>query len=1855
MVNTRNTVRKEREMSKQAEASTSQPSTYQPNVQTAEVPENNTLIKKENIRKNLDSTSLLPEKCKKADGTPIEVPTSKKSESKKSSSSSIKARKAKLELLAAEAKAKIQMELIDKRLATDLADLEDEQSEPRDNYSHSTVNRWLEHSQEAMEKVQPANEHGNDLGELHHPGSVHPGTSHGTVQMLASALRDLAASSNNTTSNAKLLSRLSTPRDLPAFSGDPMEWLQFKQAYEESTEVCNFSSKENLWRIRKCLRGPARDAVAALLISATEPEKIMATLELRFGNPDGIVIKIMQDIKKLYPISQDYQKDIVAFSVKVQNFIEAIRSVKRDEYLQGMNIVSLILSKLPTVLLSKWSDYSFPLITEGKKSRLDILADFLQEEAVKISTTSNIHLIGNNFNRVHNTVLVTTDNHDFKCLYCRVSKHKLTECKRFKKSLRKDRWRHVKRHGICYKCLLSRHDRDTCPAAPCDIENCGQSHHRLLHYPITKDIRSPGNINITEITESATVTNINLSQCKVFLKTVPINIHGPNGVISATALLDDGSTVSLIDYELVKKLGLNGHKQTMRVSGAWNGSSLECVCEIVDLNVSNKDGTTFPIRVRSVKDLNLPVHDSTSIDLTNYEHSIPVIKNCLNNELCKPKLLIGQDNYDLLLPLQIIKLKNSNLYITRTELGLCIHGCLREASPLHQTPPIKRVLHSALFITNDSDEENESKLRNLEEQIRMSFTIESMGISMKPRQHPEDLQAIQYLENTSVLKNGRWHVGLPWKDKNCKMPNSYPNAAVRLKGIEKRLKTDKDYARRYTERINHLLENDYAEKLTCQEDTLKTWYLPHFGVDNPNKNKLRLVFDAAAKTCGVSLNDYLLKGPDLLMGLFGIMLRFRENKIGITGDIRDMYLRIKILPKDQDALRFLWRDNQEQNGPINTYTMTSLIFGANCSPFIAQFIKNKNAKQYESLYPAAVDAIHKQHYMDDYIDSIENEATAIKTIQDIIHIHKRGGFEIRNITSNNEAVLNCIPQETLGTTAVRFKIEQPNEGERTLGLIWYPKEDLLSFDVSFKKIPVDIITGDTRPSKRQMLKVLMSIFDIFGFLSPFTIKGKIMLQDVWRLQLDWDEKIPETIYEKWIEWLQLLKEINQLRIPRHYRTAARVNETEHCTSDPNAHTSPERPPLPVSCVSESVAPNEQITLCYTNLQLHIFCDASTKAMSAVAYWRWTVNDRYYVTFVASKCKVAPLKYMSIPRMELQAALLAVRLADTLCKELKHKPCKRYFWCDSSVVLHWIRNNTRNYTTFVAHRLGEIDELSKPNEWRYIPTKLNIADIATKETCDLSVLKNEWFYGPAFLRDRDTEWPVDTQLPEMPHLDLEYTMTMQTYNKPLPAVPDPERFSSWLRLLNATCNVLTFINKCKKLDTSFDGYTRAAAERWLIKYSQLQSFPGDIANLENKKEIDKKSRLLTLSPFLNEHGILCVGGRINAATDVPLHLKQPVILDGRHHVARLIVRYYHVRAAHGYNEAVVNELKQKYWILKLRPTVRSVASQCMFCRIRKAQPCPSRMGDLPAARMASRCRPFTHCGIDLFGPMEITVIRRREKRYGVLFTCLTVRAIHIELVPSLSTDSLIMALRRMAARRGWPQFIYSDNGTNLRGADNELKKATLDLDENILKAEAVNYGTTWTFIPPASPHWGGAWERLIRSVKDSLKIILRERAPREETLITLMAEVEQIVNSRPLTHVTVEPNSNETITPNHFLLGSSSNLPIVGAFDDSDLYLRKQWRLTQRLADMFWRRWVREVLPTMLPRQKWNRDTEPLRVGDLVLIADPESPRNTWPKGIIHRIIPGRDGRVRVVEVKTKTRLLRRSAARVAKVPTEVEC
>jgi transposase InsO family protein len=259
--------------------------------------------------------------------------------------------------------------------------------------------------------------------------------------------------------------------------------------------------------------------------------------------------------------------------------------------------------------------------------------------------------------------------------------------------------------------------------------------------------------------------------------------------------------------------------------------------------------------------------------------------------------------------------------------------------------------------------------------------------------------------------------------------------------------------------------------------------------------------------------------------------------------------------------------------------------------------------------------------------------------------------------------------------------------------------------------------------------------------------------------------------------------------------------------------------------------------------------------------------------------------------------------------------------------------------------------------------------------------------------------------------------------------------------------------------------------------------------------------------------------------------------------------------------------------------------------------------------------------------------------------MTSRAVHLELVHSLSADSAIMSLRRFIARRGAPDTLFSDNGTCFVGADRMLREF-YQADVNDF---AASRGIKWSFIPPAAPFFGGCWERLVRTVKVALNATLRERAPNTEVLVTLLLEAEAIVNSRPLSHVPVRHDDQETLTPFHFLIGSSSNQVLPATLEDRDLLRRADWKKALRLADHFWNRWVKEILPNMQPRQTSENRERDLRIGDLVLIVDANLPRGTWPRGRVTATFPGQDGIVRVVDVATQGGLLRRPSKKLVRL------
>ena len=477
----------------------------------------------------------------------------------------------------------------------------------------------------------------------------------------------------------------------------------------------------------------------------------------------------------------------------------------------------------------------------------------------------------------------------------------------------------------------------------------------------------------------------------------------------------------------------------------------------------------------------------------------------------------------------------------------------------------------------------------------------------------------------------------------------------------------------------------------------------------------------------------------------------------------------------------------------------------------------------------------------------------------------------------------------------------------------------------------------------------------------------------------------------------------------------------------------------------------------------------------------------------SKSRVTPMTNTTIPRLELQAGVLAIRLAKVIANEHDIQVNRRFFWSNSSTVIQWINKDPREYKIFVANRLTEIKENSKSSEWRWVPTKDNPADDGTRYASDTLNNDSRWFTGPEFLKLNESEWPK-TQFVNT--IGIERVFAIEGKEAlPGPVINRPEnlidftRFSTFTRLLNTVMQVLKAINLMRNFVTdSID--LKFSAEIICLKISQNISFSNEINALKNNKPISNRSRILKFNPKLDKNGILRNVGRTRRCIEAEF-TSNPIILDSKEKFSQLIISFYHEKFYHASHESIINEIRQKYWIIGLRRSLRYIVNKCVICRIQRGKTVNVKMADLPLSRLAYRTRPFAHCGLDYFGPILVKIGRRKEKRYGVLFTCMTVRAIHIELAHSLNTDSAIMALKRFIARRGRPFIIYCDNATNFKGMSKELEIEMKKIDYNQVNNFMTQHDIKWRFNPPSDPFIDGAWKILIKSVKTALSVALKD--------------------------------------------------------------------------------------------------------------------------------------------------------------------
>ncbi|XP_062542363.1 uncharacterized protein LOC134210331 [Armigeres subalbatus] len=1237
-----------------------------------------------------------------------------------------------------------------------------------------------------------------------------------------------------------------------------------------------------------------------------------------------------------------------------------------------------------------------------------------------------------------------------------------------------------------------------------------------------------------------------------------------------------GSQLTLLEDIVARQLGIDGPTEPLNLQWTGNIKRNESKSRRITMEVSGSGSSKrFELSdARTVSSLLLP---SQSMHYGDLARRYPYLRGLPLQEYsnASPKILIGLDNLKLIVPLKIREGGWKDPIAAKSRLGWSIYGC-----SLVPTSSVICGFHFGGWTDPD---------RELNELVRDFFTLENAGVISPPLvlESEEEKRAKMLLETTTRRVSSGFETGLLWKVDKVKFPDSRGMATRRLRALESRLIKEPELYDNVRLQIQIYLEKGYVHVASKQELDMppdQVWYLP-LGVHKNSKkpNKIRLTWDGRASVQGVSFNSMLLKGPDMLSSLPSILCHFRLYRYALTADIREMFHRIHIREEDRQFQRFLWRNHVNQDPEV--------------SPCSAQYVKNLNASEFADTYPRAVYAIHHYHYVDDYLDSFRSREEAIKVGKEVRMIQREGGFELRDFRSNDALIIASVGADSEEIDK-KLLLDKLANIESVLGMRWIPNSDCFTYDLAIRGDLLDIINKNHIPTKREVLKVIMSLFDPLGLVAFYLVHGKVLMQDIWTSGAHWDDNINQQLHERWIQWTKILPQLSAIRIPRYYFPKA-----------------------------ESEA--------YSSLQVHIFVDASESAYSCVAYFRVLSPNGPLVSLVGAKTKVAPLKMLSIPRLELQAAVLGTRMLNNVISMHGLQVSQRILWTDSATVLAWLHSEQRRYHQYVGFRIGEILSTTELGEWRWIPSKLNVADDATKWGSGPQIdVNSRWFVGPKFLYQSEERWPQKGKLSFSTEEEL------RSCNVHLPAVSklvDVSRFSRWERLLRAIAYVHRFTSNIRRSQRG------EPLERGPLMQQELQSAEGTLWQQAQRAfygeeihvlrissgrpdalhaSISKSSSIYKLWPFVDNNGILRKRSRLASAPWIPDGVKYPVILPRQHLISILLTDWFHRKFRHANRETIVNEMRQRYEIPKLRSLIARVFRNCMKCRVLRAVPLSPPMSPLPKVRLMPYIRPFTFVGLDFFGPLLVKVGRSNAKRWVALFTCLTIRAVHLEIVHSLTTEACVMAIRRFVSRRGSPSEIYSDNGTNFHGANRQLQEE-IEERKNRLATVFTNSTTRWMFNPPGAPHMGGVWERMVRSVKVAVGTILEtQRRPDDEVLETVMIEAEAMINSRPLTYIPLESSDQEALTPNHFLLGSSNGVKQLSAEPvDFRSTLRSGWKLAQHLADGIWRRWIKEYLPVISRRSKWFEEVRGLVEGDLVFVVD-GAVRSQWVRGKVIRVVCG---------------------------------
>ena len=1599
--------------------------------------------------------------------------------------------------------------------------------------------------------------------------------------------------------------------ELDIFEGDPVKWPEWQGLFLATCCNASVSLDMRMRYLKLFTSGKARATIEGYGFSGVHFDQAFAALKRRFGAPHLIVGAQIEKISKYPQVKMHNSESIIEFSQVVNSFVSVLSAENFFNDLQSTSNLSLLVSKLPINLREQWF-----AVVERSTGPVNLLTfrDWLQQKASvherlaltnssvvakpeKFEKVKKHTSFSSNVSRKDHTVSKTSES----CPFCQQS-HRIWKCPSFAAKTVKQRTQFVREKQLCFSCLQNGHmARDCKKRLKCPKSGCNKAHNVLLHSD-----------EQTTSTESKLGSGEGVAACTISrarkgaLQVIEVGLKSGSATTKAWALCDTGSSNSWISEVLRSELCLSGSNEVVSVRGVTG--SFEGSTRCVDLELFSLEDESFvPLKFSALVRPGLSL-GTEKLNLKDVKKACPHLRVVVADviDFSKISVILGQDVYSAICPLGYKKAENHSPWAVQLPLGWVMSG---------QLPNCKSLKDSICFASNEEmfccDNEK------LSAQMSKWWASESYAsnIDVDPRSL-SDKNALKILEKSCKFNGERYCVGLLWGNSQTSLPNNFALAKSHFLSLEKRLDRNPDLKHRYAESIRIDVEKGYVRKISAEElaegEKDPQWYLPHHPVVNPNKpEKVRRVCNAASRFCRISLNEALVPGPDLLSDLIGIFLRFRLFLVAITADIEAMFMQIEVPEKEQNFLRFLWREEVNEN--LEVYQYTRHIFGATSSPTVANFCVQQCARDNRLQFPLAFEAVFDSFYVDDFLKSFVCSENAASVTLQVKQMLDQCGFNLTKFMTNDfetfQQMSKVVPFE-------KSSFDQLTETS-VLGIQWDPKSDSLSVCRGLTKLSTEVIT------QRKILSAVSGIFDPMGFISPFTIRGRLILKDLWCIKgQNWDAPVPDEIREAFIEWDSEKVEVSSISIDR--------------------------------CIFRGSS--------VTNAQLHVFVDASQSAMCAVIYLRAKCDEVLQVSFLVGKCRVAPIRSTTIPKLELQAALIGLRLATSIRKFLPLTLNETFFWSDSSTVLQWVASSHKRLPVFVANRVAEILDHSRVDEWNFVPGLQNPADIGTRGVKVIELKQSEWFTGPSFLNlDRD-QWPKKPEFERLPETETTVCATVlvevnQEKDVFTQLFVKFSKFEKLKRVMAYVLRVRTFLKQRRENSKSFEFPRNLTAEELreselvIWRLVQREAFDKDYVALEKGNNVLDRSSIAPLVPFMCD-GLIRARGRVRRASHLTFEQKHPLILSSQHPVVKLFLNKVHVDNFHEGIEFLRSIVQQRYWVVGLRSELRRIKLNCLLCKKRSPSFVEPQMADLPNERLGFNQPPFAFTGLDFFGPFEVKVLRSTQKRWCCLFTCQTTRAIHLEICHSLSTDSCLLAIQRFIARRGLPKTLTSDNGTNFVGASKELKNfASLLSQCDEIPAHLNERACQWKFNPPASPHFGGVWERLVRSCKKAMFAVLNGRRLTEETLVTTLCLVEQLLNSRPLTAVSSDMSDLEALTPNHFLLGRSTVFLPVGLIQATDHCHRRVFRQAQCYTELIWRRWLNEYVPQLQTRSKWFSDSSvPINVDSLVWIVESSSPKGQYPLGRVLKLNLADDGIARSATIKTSNGVYTRPLVKLVPLP-----